>query len=375
MTRRELLTVAAGIATLERARAAAPQNAVLLLASDEAERMRAAFRKQPDRRVEKLAAAADNRGPWSVTFERPSGDLVTAAPNDYYSEGPYWWPDPKNPNGPYIRRDGERNPGRFDANHKALGDMSSAVLTLGMAAYLGSYSAAAAKAATVLRTWFIDPKTRMNPHLEFGQAVRGHNTGRGTGIIDTVSLIYCAQGIALLEAGGFLNRALLDGLRQWYLAYLQWMTTSDKGVDEKKAANNHGTWWAAQVAAFATLVGADGAKKTAWQDFRNVLVPKQIQPDGACPLEEARTRSLSYSSMNLDGFAVLCRLGDRDNEGLWRFKTSKDIGVETAFHYLLPYVVSPDTWTKQQIEKYEQDRAVWPGLAAVSLGSPEYLAA
>jgi hypothetical protein len=345
-----------------------------MLAGDEADRMRAAYRKQPDRRVEKLAAAADKRGPWSVTFERPSGDLVKAGPNDYYSEGPYWWPDPKNPTGPYIRRDGERNPDRFQANRKALGDMSEAVLTLGMAAYLGSWSAAAARAATVLNMWFVDPKTRMNPHLEFGQAVRGHNTGRGTGIIDTVSLIHCAQGVALLEAGGFLDRRLLDGVRKWYAAYLEWMTTSAKGVDEKNARNNHGTWWTAQVAAFATLIGADGAKRTAWEQFRKQLVPREIEADGSCPLEEERTRSLSYSSMNLDGFAVLCRFGDRDNAGLWRFKTPKDVGVDNAFQYLLPYIVSPDKWKKQQIEPFEQDRVVWPGLAAVSLGSPEYLA-
>jgi hypothetical protein len=41
-------------------------------------------------------------GPWSVTYRRP--ERLQIASNDYYSEGPYWWPDPKNPQGPYIRK-------------------------------------------------------------------------------------------------------------------------------------------------------------------------------------------------------------------------------------------------------------------------------
>src|SRR5213594_3592179 len=67
------------------------------------------------------ALTATKAGPWSVTSHRP--DDVKADPHDYYSEGPYWWPDPKNPRGPYIRKDGERNPNRFQHNRSDLGDM------------------------------------------------------------------------------------------------------------------------------------------------------------------------------------------------------------------------------------------------------------
>src|ERR1035437_7782529 len=104
------------------------------------------------------AAAALQSRPWSGTSQRP--DNVSAGPNDYYSEGPYWWPDPKNPKGPYIRKDGERNPGRFQANRRDLGDMCSAVLALGMGAYLLGDRACGEHAARVLATWFLDPKTR-----------------------------------------------------------------------------------------------------------------------------------------------------------------------------------------------------------------------
>jgi hypothetical protein len=305
-----------------------------------------------------IRAAADRTlkaGPWSVTFARPEGQDLTS--HEYFSEGPYWWPDPKNPNGPYIRRDGERNPDRFVRNHDDLGAMSTALLALGMGAYFLNDSQYAAHAAEVASTWFLDPKTRMNPNLEHGQAVRGHNNGRGTGIIDTVSLIYAVQGLTLIEAAGRLPAKMASGLRDWFKEYLQWMTHSDKGLDEKKSGNNHATWWAAQVAAYAGFIGDRATQDEIWKHCRTYMVPTEIRPDGSCPREEARTRSLSYSAFNLDAFAVVCRLAQVNGIDLWP-------GVMPAVDYLMPYVLHPETWRKQQITPFEKDRIVFPGLAS-----------
>ena len=344
-----------------------PDTGGLLASPAQIRRMRAA----PLDLVRGNAAGALDRGPWSVTFHRP--EHVNTGPNDYYSEGPYWWPDPNNPNGPYIRKDGEPNPARFDHNRRDLGRMCDAVLALGMGAALLGDRRCAARAAKVLSTWFLDPKTRMNPNLEFGQAVRGVTTGRGIGIIDTVSLIQAAQGVALL--GSALDRDVAAGVRRWYAAYLGWMITSDKGLDEKEAANNHATWWTAQAAAFAALTGDETAKKMARERYWAYLVPTQIEPGGSCPREEARTASLSYSSMNLDGFAVLCRLAQMDGTDLWHYRTARGAGVEKAFHYLLPYVAHPAAWRKPQISPYAPDRVLYPGLAGVGLHSAVLLGA
>ncbi len=345
---------------------------LILLSSGQLPRLRAAVAAHKPAlagRVEEALKA----GPWSVTFHRPK--RPTSSPNDYYSEGPYWWPDPKNPNGPYIRKDGERNPARYIENRRDLGEMSEAVLALGMGAALLNDARCADRAARVLSTWFLDLKTRMNPHLEYGQAVLGHNTGRGAGIIDSAGLIRCAQGVALLDAAGKLTGGVAQGVRRWFADYVKWMTTSAKGLDEKKASNNHATWWTAQVAAFATLARDEAAKKLAWEHYRGYLVPSQIQPDGSCPREEARTRSLSYSTMNLDGFSVLCRIAEVSGVDLWRFHSPRGTGVEKAFQYLTPFVLNPKTWRKQQITAYDQDQTIYLGLASVGLRSPELLAA
>jgi len=314
------------------------------------------------------AAAALKAGPWSVTYHRP-GDVGAASfgPNDYYSEGPYWWPDPKNPKGPYIRKDGERNPARFMDNRRDLGDLCTAVLALGMGAGLLGDPHCAEHAATVLSVWFVDPQTRMNPNLEFGQAVRGVNTGRGTGIIDTRALIDAAQGIALLAADGSLPARVLDGVERWFADYLHWMTTSQKGLDEKKSGNNHATWWTAQAAAYASLVGDEANQKMAWDRYRGYLVPTEVLPDGSCPREEARTNSLSYSSFNLDAFSVLCRIADAHGVSLWPYRAEKGVGVAKAFDYLMPYVLHPENWKKPQISKFTPDGVVFPGLAGVGL--------
>jgi hypothetical protein len=365
-----------GAAALLRADTTAPEPPALLLLTDkEARRIRGSLTSNRLAALDKLAAAALKAGPWSVTSHRPSGLGVTAGEHDYVSEGPYWWPDPANPGGPFIRKDGQRNPDRFMGNRSDLGAMCGATLALGMGAYFLKKPECAERAALIVSTWFIDPKTRMNPNLEFGQMVRGVNTGRGTGIIDTASLIHVAQGMRLAEAAGGMPGAVSSGVRQWFADYLKWMTTSEKGLDEKKATNNHATWWTAQAAAYATFVGDSELRRMAWDRYRNYLVPAQIRPDGSCPREEARTQSLGYSAMNLDAFSIICRLAQMDHINLWHFTTETGIGVAKAFEYLTPYLLHPDQWKKEQISRFNPGGHFFPGLAGVGLPSSELLSA
>jgi hypothetical protein len=374
LTRRHFCLSTSALLAL-RARAAT-DTPCILVSSAQAGRIREALGRDAALRptadlIRQHADAALKAGPWSVTYHRP--DFIKAAPNDYYSEGPYWWPDPQNPKGPYIRKDGERNPDRYMNNRNDLGSMCTAVVALGMGALLGERRHAE-HASEIFSVWFVDPKTRMNPNLEFGQAVRGISTGRGTGIIDTVSMIHTAQGVMLLEQAGMLDARIADGVRRWFADYMKWMNTSQKGLDEKKSGNNHATWWTAQVAAYATLAGDQAMKNMAWEHYRSYLVPTEVEPDGSCPREEARTQSLSYSAMNLDAFAVLCRIADVNGVSLWRYRTPQGIGIEKSFQCLMPYVAHPEKWEKQQITKYSADGTIFPGLAGTGLKSEQLLA-
>ena len=210
---------------------AAGCGAAVLLSPAEAEQLRAAIARgdaamaAPAGRLRAEAAKLLKEGPWSVTDARPR--ISGIDPHDYYSEGTYWWPDPKNPAGPYIRKDGHTYPGRFMQNKAAMNAMAEAVFTLGAAAYLFDDAAMRERAARVA----------------------------AAGIIDSRVLIRAARGFDLLERTGKLDPALRDGVRRWFADYATWLTTSRKGLDEKQSGNNHASWWTAQVAAFAGLSG------------------------------------------------------------------------------------------------------------------------
>jgi hypothetical protein len=139
----------------------------------------------------------------------PSGDK-----HDYMSQAPYFWPNPDKPDGlPYINRDGERNPEiNKITDHLTLDQMEAAVRALSLAFYFKDNEEYAAKATQLIRAWFLDPATRMNPNLEYAQFIPGANTGRGIGLIETRGLVDVIDAIGLLAGAKSWTSADQKGL-------------------------------------------------------------------------------------------------------------------------------------------------------------------
>lgn len=287
------------------------------------------------------------------TASPPSGDK-----HDYMTQAPYFWKNPDTKDGfPYIRKDGERNPEiKKFPDHELLDKMEDAVERLAIAYYFTGKEEYAAKADEVLRMWFLDAKTSMHPSLEFAQAVPGKNNGRGTGILESRGLTRIVDSIGLLNGSKAWTKADQTGLETWFSKYLDWLTTSKNGIDERNAKNNHGMIYDEQIASFYLFVGKTELARKTLESAKQNRIAKQIEPDGKQTLELARTKSWSYSTMNLDAMVKLAELGDAAGVDLWNFQTPDGRSIRKAIDFLYPFAIGERKWTYQQIEEFQPER-------------------
>jgi hypothetical protein len=288
-----------------------------------------------------------------VTVTASSSPRSAGGKHDYFSEGDYWWPDPKNPDGPYIQRDGMSNPGNFDAHREALIRLSLIVPALAAAYKLTHDRKYADQAARHLRAWFIGEDTRMNPNLQYAQAIHGRFTGRGTGIIDTLHLVEVARGSWQLD----LAPRDLDGVKRWFAEYLEWMTTHPYGIAERDTKNNHATCWVTQVAAFAQLTGNTELTEYCRNRFKTVLIPNQEAADGSFPQEQARTKPYGYSLFNLDALAIAAQTMTTREDNLWTWQLPGGRGMARAMAYMFPFIADKKKWPEPPDVMYDKE---WP---------------
>lgn len=312
--------------------------------------------------LRRRADRALTQGPFSVTHKTgmpPSGDR-----HDYMSIGIYWWPNPETPDGlPYVRRDGEVNPesgdGTYDARRNR--NMISAVCDLALAYYLTDHAPYAEHAAELLRAWFIDPETRMNPNLRYAQAWPGRNDGQGFGIIETGKYTRLVDAPGLIAASAYWTEADQQALQQWFADYLRWLKTSVNGLFAQFQPQNHGTWYDAQVLAYALFSDQPQTAATQVDDFSRRRFEIQFDDRGAQTNELTRTRTWSYSLYNLNAWFYLARLAEHTGADLWNHQNERGIGLQAALDFLLPYLEEPDTWP------YPQMGRVTPGSLATHM--------
>lgn len=283
--------------------------------------------------------------------EKPRTVTASSSPrsaggkHDFYSEGPYWWPDPANPDGPFIRRDGIRFPGRFQDHDNDLRYFSWIVGTHTSAWILTGKEKYAKAAMDHMRAWFIDTATMMNPNMLYAQAIRGVNTGRGTGIIDAGQLMDVAQSVLLLEKSQYVSGREIDQIKAWFTRFISWLTTHPYGIDEMNAKNNHGSWWHAQVASYARLVGDEKVLQLCRDRYKKILLPNQMAPDGSYLQELARTKPYSYSLFNLDATAALLWIISDNSFDGWNYNLPDGRGLWKGLDYMLPYLKDKSKWT------------------------------
>jgi hypothetical protein len=298
--------------------------------------------KQSER--QRVLTAADkymNEPPITLTaYKAPRSP---GGPHDYFSEGDYWWPDPKNPHGPYIQRDGMSNPDNFNDHRLALIRMSIQVPALVAAYRITGDAKYARHAIDHLNAWFVDAATRMNPNLQYAQAIHGRYTGRSFGIIDTLHLVEVARAILVLRESKQLPADEDAKITHWFAEYLNWLTTSAFGHKEGTSGNNHETCYWLQVASFATVTGDDAKLQAARDRFKTKLLA-QMNDEGGFPRELARTKPYSYSLFQLDQMATLCQVASTPSDNLWTYTDPAGHTMAKALAFMYPYVKDKSAW-------------------------------
>ena len=322
-----------------------------------------------------LKAEADRAltaGPYSVTQKKHAS--LTGDPHDYISLAPYYWPNPDTKDGlPYVRHDGRRNPEIREYDASNFTSMSGHVHTLALAWYLTGDETYAGRAALLIRTWFLDPATRMNPNLQHAQLVRGVNDGRGTGIIESARFLGVIDAIGLLHGSHAWTEQDQQGMRAWFRDYVKWMRESSNGRDEAAARNNHGTWYDVQLVTFLLFLGDESEARKVAEEAKTRRIASQIQPDGSLPLEQARATSLGYTVFDLRALTELADLAKRVDVDLWNYQTSDGRGIRKAIDYTLPYVLGEKQWEHSQISPFNNDGFIEPlRRAAIAYDDPKY---
>ncbi|MEI8290173.1 MAG: alginate lyase family protein [Verrucomicrobiota bacterium] len=326
-------------------------------------------------RILKAADAALAQQP--VTITAFPAKLSEGGLNDFYSNGDYWWPDSSKPNGlPYIRRDGEVNPDNFIAHRMAVKTLRDSVAALAAAYKISGDERYVTKAAELLGVFFLDAKTRMNPSLNFAQAVPGVSPGRGIGIIDTLHIIEIPAAVKAMEKSKAFPSELATGLRQWFRELAEWMVASRNGKEEAAAKNNHSVAFYLQLAVFADFIGDEAKLALCRKQFKEFFVPKQMAPDGGFPLELARTKPYGYSIFQLDNMTMLCQVLSTEADNLWDFELPDGRGIRKAVAFLYPFLADKSKWTlKPDVQAWEGWPARQPNLlfAGLAFGEQKYL--
>jgi hypothetical protein len=315
---------------------------------------------------------------------------------DYMSMGPYWWPNPATPNGlPYVRRDGVRNPQASDSalDSDRMVAMVSDVRDLSLAHAFTGDMRYATKCAEVLRTWFIDPSLRMNPNLRFGQSIPGIIDGRGIGIIDTREFWQVVDAALLIAPSEALKPDELKALRAWFGEYAHWLTTSEVGLEERAAPNNHGMFFDAQLVVFWRFAGEHAKARRVAFDAMGLRIAAQVDNEGRLPLELARTRPFHYTAFATQAATMIALhaaaldasppgingLPDKLASGarcehwqiacamdLWR-RTVENRSLSKALVNLATIVRNPNAWTRGT--EVEPKPLLWRAITPLLLGA------
>lgn len=334
---------------------------VHVTAFDELEEQKALITKREYKALIKLANKLLSRDVFSVVHK--TGVPPSKSKHDYLSIAPYYWPNPKSKNGlPYIRKDGKVNPETRNNFTDILekSNFVSAVKTLTKAFFFSEDDKYARKNIAFIEAWFINDASKMNPNVNFGQGVPGRFDGRCFGIIEFGDFIEILKFLEIAKQKEILSIKTEQAMFQWFSEFAYWLQNSDLGKQEATRKNNHGTHYDVLLLNILLYLNRIEEVKNYLLTISKNRIYSQIEPDGRQPLELARTKSFSYSVMNLHGFLELAIIGKKVGVNLWDASSKDGRSIKAGYQYMLPYLTGEKEWEYTQIKskKYSKQKLV-----------------
>jgi Alginate lyase len=283
----------------------------------------------------------------------PSGDK-----HDFLALSPYYWPVvTKRDDMRYVYRDGEFNPEIHSIpDRRNMETMVERVKTLSVAYHFTENISYASKASELLRVWFLNNDTRMNPNLQYAETIPGKDYGTHSGIIVARDFPDLINAIRLIQDSLPWTKQDQRGIELWFGKYLEWLLNSDFGKRESKRLNNHGTWYDVQASSIALFLNKTEVTRDILKNNLDRLIAAKIEPDGRQRFELYRTNSLDYHIFNLLAFFNLAKIADNIGIDLWNYETPRGSGLQKALDYLLPYALGEETWPRKQTKPINMDR-------------------
>jgi len=303
--------------------------------------------------IDQLIADAEEaltRKPYSVIDKKtlpPSGNV-----NDYWHPAPYWWPNPNTKEVPGTRLY-EPESDKYDRTR--LQRVFDDSITLALAWYFTGEKGYAEHGSRILERFFINPATRMTPHLGYAQVRLGknNNKGYGTGIIEMKDMYYYLDAVRLLRLADVIPENNWICFREWLSTYLDWLVQSPQGQKERKAVNNHGTYYDLQVAVIADFLHNRPILFETLVRAQSRIV-QQFTPDGLQSLELKRKTTAHYCCFNLQGWINIAEIASRWGTNLWSYKASNGASLIQGTQWLLSHVGKK--WPYQQIDEFDAER-------------------
>jgi hypothetical protein len=253
----------------------------------------------------------------NITNKHP--DTLCINPQNYISFAPYYWQinneDPmKKSTVKAVYRDSRSNPFLSERSDKPkLAQLCARIHLLALACILSNDKRYIEYIHKQLNIWFVDPDTRMNPHMIYAQIRPWSGASKGYGIIDCRWLILLFDAIAMLKHK--LGYEVEKEITSWLLQFAKWILSSISGLNEILRENNRGSWVDVFLCYIGLAVNKPQMVSCIIEQSLSERPQKQINKIGFQPLELKRYNPVSYSLYNMYPLYYLNNLSLHVNNG------------------------------------------------------------